>query len=422
MAKPRLLHPVRDQVKMEALSLDDLVDPDHLARDVWHYVCAMDLGELYDAIRSREGSAGAPCFDPRVLLCLWLYATMDGVGSARRLCELVAEHVVYRWIAGDNRINYHTLASFRSSNEALLDRLLTASLATLAQEGLIDLANATLAHDGVRVRASAGADSLRRRKSLEELLAQAKARVEELKKGGENDPPPTRGEAARQRAARERVERLENALRTMQTIEQDARQRTDRPKQERRISTTDPDATKMRMANGGMNVAHNIQFTVETATRTITGVRIATYGSDTGTLLPAMREHHARANGLPKRVLADGGFFKYSDIAELERGGCEVLMPDKYAGSKSSALIAKADRSIIKQWREKMATEAAKKDYVLRSSTVEYANARVRHQGLRQLTVRGRNKVRSIALLHAIAHNIQRTVALREQASARKAA
>jgi len=421
MNRTKLRYAARDQVEIQMLSLDDLLPSDHLAREIWAYVETMEVSELVGRVASMEGQAGAPAFDPRTLLCLWLYATVESVGSARRLSRLVEESVPYRWIAGGEAINYHTLSDFRTDHADVLDRLLVASVAVLAHEGRVDLEAMTVAHDGMRVRASAGRDSMRRRPSLEKALEMARAHMEGLKEQTEapsegDRPPGARQRAARERAARERVERLGQALKAMDKLEAKQRRRTDRKPREPRVSPTDPEAAVLRMANGGKDVAHNIQFTTEITTRAITAVAVADRSSDTGMLAPSM-ENHRRAHGrLPECVLADQGFFKYADIAALEGERCQVLMPDLYPEAQPSHRSGRFG-PLITAWRERMKTDAAKDIYRLRSSTVEWSNARVRQQGLQQLTVRGRAKVLAVALWHALTHNILRTLALRRQSA-----
>lgn len=73
---------------------------DHQARLVWEYVDGVDLAPLYEPIRAVEGRAGRDAIDPKILLALWLYATLDGVGSARQLDRLCRDHVAYQWMCG----------------------------------------------------------------------------------------------------------------------------------------------------------------------------------------------------------------------------------------------------------------------------------------------------------------------------------
>jgi transposase len=134
---------------------------------VWAFVEGLDLAPLYDLIQSREGEAGRPAADPAVLLALWLYATLEGVGSARELARLCERDVAYRWLCGGVPVNYHGLADFRVDHGDFLDQLLSQSVAALLVEGLIDLDEVTI--DGTKVKASAGKGLVRRRGSARAL-------------------------------------------------------------------------------------------------------------------------------------------------------------------------------------------------------------------------------------------------------------
>ena len=243
------------------MDIDSLIGEDHAARLIWDYAEQLDLRELEDAIKAREGRPGHPAITPRLLLALWLYATSEGVGSARALARLCESHDAYRWLMGGVSVNYHTLADFRVGHGELLDRLLTENVATLAACGLIDLSK--LAQDGVRIRASAGATSYRRRARLEEHLARARDVVEQLKREVDDDPEASnrRIRAARKRAARERVEKVEAAIKTLGEVEAQRKRRmkTNRKQTEKqkepRASTTDPEVRIMKMADGGFRPA-----------------------------------------------------------------------------------------------------------------------------------------------------------------------
>src|SRR5690606_7043096 len=155
--------------------------------------------------------------------------------------------------AGDVSTNYHTLADFRTDHVKLLDDLLTRSVAALLAEDLVDLNR--VAQDGMRVRASAGAASFRRRPTLEEALTQAEAQVQALRVEAEGDPAAAgrREKAARQRAARERAERVKSALERLPELE--ARKKAGQ-EDKARCSATDPEATVMKMADGGFRPAY----------------------------------------------------------------------------------------------------------------------------------------------------------------------
>jgi len=421
--RPRLRTANRDQIVFRAAALDQLIAHDHPARLVWDYVEGLDLGPLYQPIKAVEGHAGRAPIDPKILMALWLYATIDGVGSARQLDELCRDHDAYRWILGDVSINYHTLSDFRTAHGELLDRLLTQSVAVLLAEGLVDLDR--VAQDGMRVRAGAGAASFRRRPTLEEALTEAEAQLRALRAELEDDPAAggRRRRAARERAARERAERIKGALDRLPELE---RKKKPEDRQKARCSTTDPDATVMKMADGGFRPAYNIQFSTTTEGQIIVGVDVITAGSDAGQMAPMVEQIEGRYEERPKDVLADGGFAQHEQIEAVGAPGvgCTVYAPvpapkdpqvDRYAPKPG-------DSPAVAAWRARMATAEAKAIYKERAATAECVNAQARNRGLHQLRVRGRLKARAIALWHALAHNMMRAVSLRATAAGVRAA
>jgi len=202
--QPRMREPVRDQIELRAVDLEALVPPNHPVRVIWAYVEKLDLRDLREQTRAREHTPGQAAVSPSLYLALWLYATSEGIGSARALARLCESHDVYRWLCGGVSVNYHGLADFRTTHPELLDRLLSENVASLSVAGVIDLDE--VAQDGVRVRASAGTKSFRRRKKLHKELKKARRLIEQLKQEMTDDPQASsrRIMAAKERAARER--------------------------------------------------------------------------------------------------------------------------------------------------------------------------------------------------------------------------
>jgi transposase len=183
----RVLMPTnRKQLEFRHSDLDSLLPEGHRARLVWGYVERQDLGGLYARIKAREGGAGRPTIAPEILFALWLYATLDGVGSGREVARLSEEHDAYRWICGGVQVNYHTVCDFRVEHGQALDELLSANVAGLMAAGVVKLKR--VAQDGMRVRASAGTGSFRREEKLAGYLEEAKREVERLKRELQADP------------------------------------------------------------------------------------------------------------------------------------------------------------------------------------------------------------------------------------------
>jgi transposase len=374
----------------------------------------MDLSPLYEAIRSVEGRAGRPPIDPAILMALWLYATIDGVGSARALGRLCEEHDAYRWLCGGVSVNYHTLADFRVAHGEFLDQQLAVSVATLESEGLVEMKR--VAQDGVRIRASAGAASFRRKPTLEECLLDAEEQLEILRRELDEDPSATskREKAARIRAAEEREQRVKEALEQLPEVEA---KKKEKDKAKARVSTTDPDARVMKMAAGGFRPAYNGQFATDTESQVIVGVDVSNEGSDQGQMEPMVDQIVANHDQVPDEYLVDGGFTNKGAIENVSIQGSTIYAPvQKPKDVKRDPHIPlPSDSEAVAAWRERMGTDEAKAIYKERASTAECVNAIARNRGLQQFRVRGIRKVKSVLLWYALAHNMMRGVALRLQ-------
>jgi transposase len=413
-SRPRVKRPERKQVEWRPLALDQLLPEDHRARIVWQYAETLDLSPLYAQIRALEGEPGRDAVDPRLLLALWLLATIEGVGSARQLDRLCQRDLAYLWMCGDVTVNYHLLADFRAQHAEFLDRLLTDSVAALMHQGLVTLQR--VAQDGLKVRASAGSSSFRRGATLEKCRAAAQAHLDELRReqdddGGSSD---RRREAARLRAARGRQERIERAAAELEKLQQRLRKKGS---SEPRASTTDPEARRMKMADGGFRPAYNVQLATDGANRFIVGVDVINHGGDWGRMAPMHDELCRRYGQTPAEYLVDGGFPSQEDLHLLQRRGTTVYAPvhgeeamrrrgvDPYSRRKG-------DNEAMQRFRERMKTDEAKKIYRQRPSIAEYPNAECRNRGLVQLRVRGQLKAKAIALWHALAFNLMRMITL----------
>ena len=410
--KPRMREPERRQVELRPVDLDSLLAADHPARVIWRYVERLDLKVLEDAIGAREHRPGQAPASPRLLLALWLYATSQGVGSARALERLCASHDAYRWLCGGVSVNYHGLADFRSGHGELLDRLLTHNIAALMADGRIELAE--VVQDGVRVRAGAGASSFRRRQSLHKHLKKARRLVEYLKRETDEDPDASnrRIKAAQERAAREREQRVAAALDKLAEIEAERERRGKTNKKqvagqkEPRTSTTDPQARVMKMADGGFRPAYNCQIGTVAEGQVVVDVAIDTTGSDRGLLRPMLERLKQRYDSLPRRHLVDGGFNKNDDTEWAAGEGVLVYGPTTRNKHESDPYAPRPkDGPGVAAWRRRMRSPHGKGVYK-RRSIGECINARFRQWGLRQFTVRGAHKVKTVLLWFALANNI----------------
>lgn len=411
----RVKVPQRDQMQMLMHSLDQLLPHDHQTRVLWQYVCSLDLSGFYRDIQAVEGGRGRDAVDPRILLCLWLLATQEGISSARRLAVLCERDIAYQWICGGVGVNRDLLNTFRCAHPEALDQLMIETLATLMHQNLISLQR--VAQDGMRVRASAGKSSFRRRDTLEKHLAEAREQVERLRQepdeeDDEGSSSRTRQQAGRERAARERLERIEKALAEREQLHQQRERRQKGSGEQARASTSDPEARNMKMGDGGYRPAYNVQFATTCQEQIIVGVEVSNQGSDAGLMAPMVEQIETNYGRRPAEYLADGGFNSRDDITQLEHGGTRVYAPLKQEQEllergKDPYARQSADTDEYFAFRQRMQSDQAKAIYRQRSAAAEFPNAGCRNRGLNQLRVRGLAKARTIAVWQVLVHNFQ---------------
>jgi transposase len=430
--KARVVVANRAQLSWDLIDPDGWLAADHRARLVVGFVETLDLTVLYDKVEAREGTAGRPAADPAVLFALWLLATMDGVGSARELDRLTSHDLAYRWVACGVPVNYHGLADFRVAHADVLDGLLTETLAAFMAEKLFDADEIVV--DGTKIKASAGKSSYKRTLRLDQAEAAAKVRVAVLKAEVDADPAASskRTQAARARGLRQTQERIEKARAKLAEIEAEKDKRAKRsPKEvaeqkEARASLTDPQARRMRCADGAVRASYNVQIAATTDHGFVIAIMATDRRNDSGLVRPMFEESEQRLGRPIKRVLADTGFAQVDDIAALgSRAEAPVAVyihppKDRVDVKPATLLVRQKERErepqTIKDWRQRMTTDEAEA-IMKKRGRIERVNANFKNRGFGTLLVRGLAKVQAIGLWHALAHNLATALRLRAMAA-----
>lgn len=411
----------RSQIEFKIGSLDSLIPEDHRVRDVWEFVQKMDLSEFYSDIKISENSRGPRTADPKIYLALWLYATLEGIASARHINRLCVEHHAYIWICGGVSVNYHSISDFRTQHSDKFRKLLQESIACIWKTGMFSPEEA--AQDGTRVKTNAGSRSFRREATLKQYLEEANELIERLEKEHKVNPSAysQREKSAKEKVARERKERLEQALSEMQNYKESKvksskenhNKFTKEDKDNLRVSMTDPESRKMKMGDGGFRAAFNIQFTTSTKGKVILGVDVVNT-LDPGTLTPMIRQVQTTLEkiGCPPvtKWLADSAYSNKKDVDACEEAFPNLnLYSPPVSNTKADPLLLKeSDSSAMKNLKQRMRTSEGQEVYKKRSSTAEFSNAQVKNKGMQEFLVRGTSKVLSMALIYALAHNMER--------------
>jgi transposase len=423
-APVRLRQPQRNQLAMVPQCIDDLVVADHPVRMVVAVVERLDVSEFCKPIKAREGGVGRDATAPALLVALWLYACIRGIGSARELARRCEESIPFRWLCGGVSVNHRLLSDFRTDHGEALDDLLTQVIASLVDQGLVKVSR--ISQDGVRVRVGAGAASFRREERLQQLLEESKQHVEELRRQLDA-PEKLAGEQAKKvkaekRRAEEKQKRVEQAIQQLPELKkkrEEAAQRRGKGKygdklrnKELRVSTTDPEARVMKMANGGFNPAVNVQLATDTESRAVVGVEVSKEGYDAAGLSePMRRQVEERTGKKVKEHLLDGGYLRTEDIEEAHKDEVKLYVPPKSARTEKNRgrelEIKPGDSEAVREWKTRMASEEGKEIYKQRGATSETVNGDLRtYRGLTQILVRGLDKSRCVALWCALAYNV----------------
>ena len=428
-SEARFIRADRVQTRWDFIDLEALLPSDHRARIVMSFVESLDLQALYDSIKSREGEPGRPPPDPAVLLALWLYATIEGVGSARQLERLTRCDLAYRWIAGGVLLNYHGLSDFRVGHVDVLDRLLSESVTALIGEGVVSLAEIVV--DGTKVRANASRDSFKSGRKLERIAAAVEQRLATLKTEVESDPEASsrRKRAAQERAAREVKERAERARAALDRVRAEKAKRAKthaqdeaKKKSEPKVSLSDPEARCMRFPDGAIRPAYNAQIATTPNEGIIVSVEMTDRRNDAGLAAPMVDDMVRRYGKAPERLLVDTHYATSEDIAALAEhaaGAVKVFAPtpSERDDIKPASLAQRAKQRArepesVKEWRSRMGTQAGQEIYGLRK-LIERINANLKNHGFGFIPVRGLIKAQAVALWHALANNLMAAHRLR---------
>jgi len=407
--------PMRDQFEIPVMTLDERIATDHPVRAIVALVDGLDLRAIELEIDSNTVQGGRPAIDPRILLSLWVWGTSRGESMASEIARRAQSDDVYRWICGNVPVGERKLADFRASRGAVFASVLTQVIGALMSEKLIELHR--LAQDGMRVRAWSGADSFRRAQTLEGLLEEARTHVNAVL-AESNDPKRSLvAKAAAERGAKDRVARIERALARAKTLsEAKSEEELADKKNAPRASTTDAEATRMKMGDGGFRPAYNVQFaTCADGTGAIVGVSVTNRGNDFGEIEPMLAQVEERTDVRPAEMLVDGGYLKQEDIESVEKKGTAVYAPDpKKKAAPASATVR--DRSAeLTTFYGRIESPEGKAIYAHRGQVAELANAHARSRfGLSVLLVRGLQGALTIATLVAVTNNA--TILIRERA------
>ena len=306
-------------------TLEELIPVDHPARFVAAFVQELDRATWAKLEVAVDGDPlGGPAYDPRALLCVWLYGFMIGVRSSRKLEAACRDQVPFLWLTGWEHPDHNTLWRFYQAHRSPLRELVKRTVRTAVRVGLVDLA--VQAVDGTRIAANAARTRTHDQASLEQLLEKTDAAIAELEAqnvAGVAGLPRLPKNLAQAEALREQVQAALEQLAVEGGTSQD------------RVNLTDPDAT-LQKDRRGLLVGYNAQAMVspldqQAAGRTglfITAAEVTTDADDHSQLAPMIDQAREISGQSVPMTLADGGYHSGPNLEACALREQVVAMPE----------------------------------------------------------------------------------------------
>lgn len=305
----------RHQVQFS--SLDDLIASNNVVRIIDAFVEKLDvikIGIAHSGKQQQTRPGGAPRFDDKLLLKLYLYGYLNKIRSSRKLEQECRRNVELRWLMQELSPNYHSIADFRKNNSTALKNLFKLYVQFLDELNL--LGKQTIAIDGSKFRAvNSSKNNYNQRKTdkhramVEEKAVKYLNELDELDKEETSD----NGIAYRKEEVEAALQRL-----TDRKIKYDALQQQLDNTEEKQISTTDADSRALIINKNIVEVSYNTQTAVDAKHNLI--VHAEATNTNDGKALHQAAVQTKRNMGLKKEagidVLSDKG---YHTGAELQQ-------------------------------------------------------------------------------------------------------
>src|SRR5580658_5442613 len=316
---PRLASINRSQLVLHTIDVEHLIDQDHSARSIWELVGRLNLSLYHAEIAAVEGRAGRDHTAPQLLISLWLYAYSQGISSAREIARRCEFDPSFQWLCGLRPISHRTLSGFRSSYKDALDDVFVQVVGMLSVEGLITMQRVTL--DGTKIKANASGNTFRRKEKIEAHLALARKQVQEMNaQAAEEEKASKRQSAAKRRAGRQRISRLEAAFREVERLQEGRKHDRDYVA---RASTTDPEAHVMRNGEGGTVPSYNVQLVTDTTHGLVVNVEATTDAIDYRQVDGALKRCEEKLGILPAQLVADGDYTNHTSVQATANAGVD---------------------------------------------------------------------------------------------------
>jgi transposase len=366
----------KKQATLFPITLDQYIPENHICRIILAFIMLLDmvsLGFKYSELKKT----GAPPYDPRMMLGLYIYGFLNRIRSSRRLEAETTRNVEVMWLMDDLRPDDKTISNFRKDNKKALKKAFRQFNLMLSKLNLFG--GETTATDSSKFRANSSRNNNHNEKSVEKQLSRLDSKIEEymtlLDKGDEEDAKENivDGEAITKALAhlREHKDDYEVFLKQVEVEEEvaiinpvesiienenneevkasvkaqdseEVKKRLEQLKECKRkyeelskrieiegeVSTVDPDARLMRSGGDARKIdsCYNVHIIVDSKHKLIVDFEVTDCSSDSGSL-HELTESAKEIMGVETLSnLSDKGYYDGEDIAACEASGVSCLV------------------------------------------------------------------------------------------------
>lgn len=307
-----------DRYQISITSLDDMVEPQSIARIIDVFVDSLDLKKL-NFQKTETAREGRPKYPIAALLKLYIYGQQKMIRTSRKLEEACRINIEVKWLMEGLEPDFRTIANFRRDNIRCMKKVFHEFNRRLVDS----LEKGYIAIDGSKFQANNSKDNNFTANKLDDRIVWLNQHVEEYVRqmdaldlaDSQVSGSFTREELEEKLAkARERLERYEGYRAIME--EEGLAQ----------MSLVDADAKLMKNKNG-FAVAYNTQTAVDSQTHLIDDYQVTNQATDHGLLYSTAADEKER-RGEILEVVADKGYQKEEDMAQcLENGIIPHVIP-----------------------------------------------------------------------------------------------
>lgn len=307
----------RFQTQLLPHTVDEFVDENNEVRVIDAFIDNIDLQKL-NFKNAKPNRIGAPSYDPRDLLKIFVYSYPKGIRSSRKIAAEIKRNLELIWLVGGITPDFRTLSDFRKDNIIPIKNVLKEFNKICLELNVFSRELASL--DGTKFKAVNSKDNNFTKDKLNDRIKRLNNKVDEYMKQLE-----TSDDTITTEDKIDIADKLCKAKAKAVEYNKYLKKLTDNG--ENQISLTDEESRLMK-CNNNMLVGFNTQMNVDTKSHIIASFDVSNKPNDNGSMYE-MAEQVKEAFAVDQiEQLADGGYIDDEDVKKCLENKIVPILPD----------------------------------------------------------------------------------------------